>query len=242
VNIIKIRKDTVGCESIIHFNNAGAALMPRPVAEAITKYIADEELGGGYEVADKRWTELSKFYDHAAQLLNCNSRNIAYTTNATDSYNKALSAVHFKQGDVFLVTENDYPSNFIAFISLQKRFGINIVRVKNTSTGEIDLDDLESKIRKYAPRLVSVTHVPTSSGLVQPINDIGKIVAKYDTLFLVDACQSLGQIPVDATACGADFISGTLRKFLRGPRRHSLRVWQSTCCRVRTTVHRSPWC
>ncbi|HYK47118.1 MAG TPA: aminotransferase class V-fold PLP-dependent enzyme [Parafilimonas sp.] len=218
MNIIKIRKDTVGCESIVHFNNAGSALMPRPVVEAITKYLTDEELGGGYEVAEKRWTELSKFYDHAAQLLKCNSRNIAYTTNATDSYNRALSAVHFKDGDVVLVTENDYPSNFIAFISLQKRFGINIVRVKNTSAGEIDLDDLERKIKQHAPRLVSVTHVPTSSGLVQPINHIGKIVAKYDSLFLVDACQSLGQIPVDAIRCGADFISGTLRKFLRGPR------------------------
>jgi len=218
MNIDKIRNDTTGCRAVIHLNNAGAALMPKQVADAIRDYITDEEYHGGYEVADKRSGELRSFYDYAAALLNTNPANIAFTTNATDSYNRALSSVHFKQDDVVLISGNDYPSNFIAYLSLQKRFGIKIILVSNTETGEIDLDDLEIKIKKFSPKLLSVTHVPTSSGLVQPVNDIGKITQNYDTLFLVDVCQSLGQLPVDATATNADFISGTFRKFLRGPR------------------------
>ncbi|SFM81582.1 Selenocysteine lyase/Cysteine desulfurase [Chitinophaga sp. YR627] len=217
MDIQKIRRETTGCEQLIHLNNAGAALMPAVVAAAIRDYITKEETGGGYETADKYSAELSEFYPCMAQLLHCRSENIAFTTNATDSFNRALSAIPFKQGDVILTTENDYPSNFIAFISLQKRMGIEIVTVRNTSSGETDLDDLEQKIKTHQPRLVAVTHVPTSSGLVQPAAAIGNITKRYDTLYLLDACQSVGQLAVDATT-GADFISGTFRKFLRGPR------------------------
>jgi len=218
MDIAKIRQDTRGCGQIIHLNNAGASLMPSVVADAIKNYITAEEFTGGYETADQQRVVLDSFYNHTATMLQCESRNIAFTTNATDSYNRSLSSIHFNPGDVILTTGNDYPSNFISFISLQKRYGVKIVILNNTPSGETDLDDLQKKLKAYHPRVLSVSHIPTSSGLVQPINEIGAIVDGYDTLFLLDACQSLGQLPVDATACKADFISGTFRKFLRGPR------------------------
>lgn len=218
MNIDQIRQDTPGTFNLIHLNNAGASLSPGQVTTAIRDYISEEALTGGYELADKKRKEIDTFYTYAAQLLHCKESNIAFTTNATDSYNRALSAVPFKYGDVVLLSENDYPSNFIAFISLQKRFGIEIIQVNNTARGEMDLADLEEKIKAHAPRLVSVSHVPTSSGLVQPVVAIGEIIKKYDTLYLLDACQSLGQMDLDAPATCADFISGTFRKFLRGPR------------------------
>ncbi|PTS98763.1 hypothetical protein DBR11_13980 [Pedobacter sp. HMWF019] len=241
MDINQIRKDTPGTANLVHLNNAGASLCPKQVTSAIRDYISEEELTGGYELADKKREELNTFYDYAAQLLHCTKNNIAFTTNDTDSYNRALSAVPFKQGDVILLTENDYPSNFIAFISLQKRLGIEIIQVQNTESGEIDLEDLENKILLHKPRLVSVSHVPTSSGLVQPVEAIGKIVKKYDTLYLLDACQSLGQIMVDAPATGADFISGTFRKFLRGPRSAGLLYVSDKAlnCWIRTVVYRS---
>ncbi len=218
MNIHELRNDTEGCNSVIHFNNAGAALMPKPVAKAIRDYITEEENYGGYEVADRKINELNSFYNHAAKLLNTKPGNIAFTTNATDSYNRALSSIPFKANEVVLLSKNDYPSNFIACLSLQKRFGIKIELVENTATGEIDLEDLEKKIKQFLPKLISVTHVPTSSGIVQPVNEIGNIIKNYDAVFLLDACQSIGQMPVNAAATHADFISGTFRKFLRGPR------------------------
>lgn len=218
MDINQLRNDTAGCNSVIHLNNAGAALMPKPVVNAIHNYLTKEGSKGGMKQPAEETNELHRFYDYAAQLLNCKNKNIAYTTNATDGYNKALSSVPFRQGDVVSISGNDYPSNFIAFLSLQKKFKIKLIRVENTTTGEIDLQDLENKVKQYARRLVSVTHVPTSSGLVQPVEEIGKIIQNYDTLYLLDACQSLGQMKVDAEAIHADFISGTFRKFLRGPR------------------------
>ncbi|NIG53382.1 aminotransferase class V-fold PLP-dependent enzyme [Chitinophaga sp. Cy-1792] len=218
MNLNTLRTDTPGCDNIIHLNNAGAALMPRPVVTTIEQYLKEEADFGGYETADKHAADLSTFYDLTAQLLQTQPRNIAFTTNATDSYNKALTAVPFEEGDVVLLTENDYPSNFISLISLQKRYGIKLVLVKNAPNGEVDLEDLEEKLRTYHPKLVSITHIPTSSGLIQPAEAAGEIISKYDTLYLLDACQSLGQLPVTAAATKADFISGTARKWLRGPR------------------------
>jgi selenocysteine lyase/cysteine desulfurase len=218
MNLHQIRQDTPACEHVIHFNNAGAALMPKQVADSVRNYITEEENYGGYEVADRYKNELEMFYEYGAQLLNCKKTNIAFTANATDSYNKALSSISLVKDDIVLISANDYSSNYMAFISLQRRFGIKLMQVKNSDTGEIDLHDLESKIKQHGPRLVSITHVPTSSGLVQPVGEIGNIIKKYDTLYLLDACQSLGQMKVDATETGADFISSTFRKFLRGPR------------------------
>ncbi|SHK83826.1 Selenocysteine lyase/Cysteine desulfurase [Chitinophaga jiangningensis] len=213
-----LRRDTPGCSNVIHLNNAGASLIPQPVLHAMQDYLVQETDFGGYETADKYAPAITTFYDQAATLLNTRSSNIAYTTSATDAYNLALSSVPFKPGDVVLLSENDYPSNFITLLSLQKRFGVRLELVKNTASGEIDLEDLENKIKQHRPVLVSVTHVPTSSGLVQPAAAIGDITSRLDTLYLLDACQSLGQLPVDALTIKADFISGTLRKFLRGPR------------------------
>ena len=218
MDIQALRKETPGCWHVKHFNNAGAALMPQPVIDAVQNYFTEEANYGGYETANKHASEVEGFYKAAARLLNCKPANIAYTTNATDSYIKALSSVQFKDGDVVLLTKNDYSSNFLSLLSLQKRVAIKLVEINNTSTGEIDLEDLENKLKQYHPRLLSVTHIPTSSGLVQPAEEIGNLVSRYDTLYLLDACQSIGQMQVNAIASKADFIGGTFRKFLRGPR------------------------
>jgi selenocysteine lyase/cysteine desulfurase len=218
INLAQVRADTPGCEKLIHLNNAGASLMPRQVAESLRNYISREEREGSYELAAREDEELNRFYEFAAALLHARPENIAFTSSATNGYNLALSAIPFRAGDCVLLSSNDYPSNYISFLSLEKRFGIKFVQVRDTPSGELDLDDLRQKLKKFNPRLVSISHIPTSSGLVQPIEEIGKLVHETDSLYLVDACQSVGQIPVHAPEIHADFLSGALRKFLRGPR------------------------
>lgn len=212
------RAETPGCINRIHFNNAGASLMPLPVIDAIQNHIKREAEIGGYEAANERGKEISEFYSVAADFLTCSPRNIAFTANATDAYSRALSSIPFQSGDVILTTGEDYVSNQISFLSLSKRFGVKVVRAKSNWFGGINLDDFEKKIREHHPKLVAVTHVPSSSGLTQPAAEIGAIVSSYGTLYLLDACQSVGQWGIEVQNLKCDFLSTTSRKFLRGPR------------------------
>jgi selenocysteine lyase/cysteine desulfurase len=211
------RQDTPGVKDLIHLNNAGAALMPRQVIEAIEQHIHLEAVTGGYESADLRRTEIEKVYAALGTMLNTKAGNIALTANATDSFSRALSSIPFEKGDVILTTDNDYVSNYISFISLQKRYGVKVERMQQDGAVP-DLAALPAQMEKLRPKLVSVTHVPTNSGLVQPAAAIGKIVKSYGAWYLLDACQSAGQMPLDVKDLHCDFLSATFRKFLRGPR------------------------
>lgn len=219
MNTDKIRQDIKGLsDGKIFLNNAGSSLMPQVVLDSMIDYLYQEEQFGGYEVANRNAELLEQFYDETAKLINCKSSNIAFATSATDAYAKALSSIVFKEGDVIITTVDDYISNQIVFISLQKKLNVKVIRTKNLSDNELDLEDLEHLIKEHRPKLVAVTHIPTNSGLIQNVESVGKICRQYDVLYLVDACQSVGQLEVDVEKIGCDFLTATGRKFMRGPR------------------------
>src|SRR5688572_23722281 len=120
LNLDQIRKDTLGCEQAFFLNSAGSSLMPRPVVSRMTAYWQEEELHGGYEEAARFASEIKGFYVETARLLNCEAANIAFAYNATQAYFQALSSIPLHQGDYLLTSSNDYASNQIAFLSLQK--------------------------------------------------------------------------------------------------------------------------
>lgn len=212
------RKDTAGCSNVIHLNNAGASLMPNVVTEAIVDHLHLEANIGGYEASALRADAIKEFYNQAGRLLNCKPSSIAFTSSATDSYSRALSSIPFKPGDIILASNDDFISNQIQFLSLKKRMGIKIERIRNANEGGVDLNDLDHKLKTLKPRMLSITHIPTNSGLIQPVKKIGEIISKYDTTYLLDACQSIGQMKLDVNELKCDFLSATNRKFLRGPR------------------------
>ena len=218
LDLARLRAETPGCASRIHFNNAGSGLMATPVLEAITEYLELEAELGGYEAADAREEAIHDFYAATAQLLGCKARNIAFASNATDAFARALSSIPFASGDLILTTRDDYISNQIAFFSLRKRFGVDVVHAPNVPEGGVDVGAMERLMRQRRPRLVAVTHIPTNSGLVQPVAEIGRRCRELELLYLVDACQSVGQYAIDVEQLGCDFLSATGRKFLRGPR------------------------
>ncbi len=214
-----LRADTPGCAEKIHLNNAGASLQPRPVLEAVRRHLELETQLGGYEAGDAREPEIRQAYASIAGLVGARPDQIAFASSATDAYARALSCINWQPGDVLLTTENDYVSNQIAFLALKRRFGIELVRAKSDDGIGVDLDDFEKQLKTRRPKLVAVTHVPTNSGLVQPVATLGQLVKQFsDAVYLVDACQSAGQMPLDVQTIGCDFLSATFRKFLRGPR------------------------
>lgn len=218
MNIKKVRQDTEGLSDKIFLNSAGSSLMPGIVVTSMIDYLLQEEQLGGYETANRNADLLEEFYQETAKLMNSKSSNIAAANSATDAFAKAMSSIVFKDGDCIITTSDDYVSNQIAFISLQKKLNIQIIRMKNLPDHELDLEDLENLIKTHHPRLVAVTHIPSNSGLIQNVEAVGAICSQYNILYLVDACQSVGQMPVDVEKIKCDFLTATGRKFLRGPR------------------------
>ncbi|NOT07514.1 MAG: aminotransferase class V-fold PLP-dependent enzyme [Gemmatimonadales bacterium] len=212
------RADTPGCEHVNHLNNAGAALMPRPVVDAMTAHLALEARIGGYEAADAVRGQVDETYGLFARLLGAEPRNIALVANATTGFIQALSSFDFAPGDTILTSRCDYTSNQIQYLALAKRQGVRILHADDLPEGGIDPDSVHRLLRANRVRLVSVSWIPTNSGLVQDVAAVGRVCREAGTPFLIDACQALGQIEIDVAALHCDYLSATGRKFLRGPR------------------------
>jgi selenocysteine lyase/cysteine desulfurase len=212
------RDDTPGCANQIHFNNAGAGLMPRAVLDAIIGHLNREASLGGYESADDAEAAVAEAYAHLAKVLGAQPRNIAVVENSTVAFFQALSAFDFKPGDVIVTTRNDYISNQLAYLSLAQRHGVEVWRSADLASGGADPQSVWELLRDSRVRLLAVTWVPTNSGLMQPVAALGEVAEAAGVPYLVDGCQAVGQISVDVAKLRCDFFSGTARKFLRGPR------------------------
>jgi selenocysteine lyase/cysteine desulfurase len=212
------RSETPGCGNRIHLNNAGAALMPNPVIEAIQTHLQLEIEIGGYEAADATRDKINDAYEAVARLIGADRSNVAIVENATVAASQALSSFDFKRGDTILTTNADYSSNQIMMLNLGRRFGVEVIRAEDLPKGGVDPESIRLNIEKHRPVLVMMTWVPTNSGLVQNAKAAGEICRELDTPFLLDACQAVGQLPVDVKELNCDFLAATSRKFLRGPR------------------------
>jgi len=212
------RRDTPGCRERIHLNNAGAALMPQPVLDALTRHLEREAAIGGYEAADEAEPRLRETYELLGRLLGAAAKNIAIVENATVAFNQAVSAFDFRPGDRIVTTRTDYPSNQLVYLSLARRAGVETVRADDLPEGGVDPESVRRLASHPRTRLVAVSWVPTNSGLVQDARAVGDVCADLGVPYLLDACQAVGQLAVDVDELKCDFLGGTARKFLRGPR------------------------
>jgi len=217
IDVDRVRADTPGCFRVAHFNNAGAALQPTAVTKAMIDHLRLEGEIGGYEAAAQAKMRLDACYSSIARLLNCQPEEIAIVENATRAWDMAFYGMPFKPGDRILTARAEYASNYIAFLQVARRTGAVIEAIPNDLSGQLDVEALRSAIDDRV-KLIAVTHVPTNGGLINPAAEIGKIARQAGIPFLLDACQSAGQMPLDVEALGCDMLSATGRKFLRGPR------------------------
>ncbi len=217
--VARWRAETPGCSGLAHLNNAGAALVPGCVAEAVAGHLARESEIGGYEAEDEAEGRLGEGRAAVAGLIGAAARNLAVVESATRGVELALGALGLERGDRIVTSRCDYPSNQIMYMALGERFGVETVLAAELPEGGADPESVRQLARHPRCRLVALSWIPTNSGMVQAAHEVGAACAAAGVPLLIDACQAVGQLEIDVARLGCDFLAGSARKFMRGPRR-----------------------
>ena len=217
LDVEQLRAVTPGCQQRIHFNNAGAALPTRTTLERVTGYLQREADIGGYEAAREASVEIESVYQSVADLVHATPAAIALMESSTRAWDAIFYSIPFQPGERIVTGRSEYASNYIAMLQVARRHGVHIEVIEDDEHGQIDLDQLSSSLDNTV-RLVALTWCPTNNGLINPAREVGEILQAHRAWYLLDACQAVGQLPVDVSELNCDFLTATGRKFLRAPR------------------------
>jgi selenocysteine lyase/cysteine desulfurase len=230
IDVDRARAETPGCERVAHFNHAGTSLPPQRVLDAQVEWLQTEAVTGGYELAADREADRLRTYGEVAALIGARPDEIALVENATFAWHQAFWSLPLRPGDRILTCTVEYASSYLSYLQAQRRRGVTIEVIPDDENGQVSVEAL-ARLLDDEPRshgrsgpgqapvgLVAVTHVPTNGGLVNPVAEVGALCRRAGVPFLLDACQSVGQMSVDVEAIGCDLLSATGRKFLRAPR------------------------
>ncbi len=213
----RLRAETPGTGSVVHLNHAGSSLPPTSVLDAHIGHLRAEAELGGYEAADAAAAEIDAVYTELATLVGGASDEIARFEHATAAWNALFWSLPMRPGQRVLTNEVVYGSDLVGMLLAAERRGVEIVVVPSGEDGRMDLDALERHLEDDVA-VVCATHVPTNGGVVNPAAAIGARTRAAGVPFLLDACQSVGQLHIDVAEIGCDLLSTTGRKYLRGPR------------------------
>ena len=220
IDVDRARADTSGCELVVHLNHAGASLPPRPVLAAQMEWLEAEAVTGGYELAADREGDILATYDEVAGLVGAQRDEIALVENATFAWHQAFWSLPLRPGDRIPTSTVEYASSYVSYLQAERRRGVSVEVIPDDEDGQLSIPALAGRLDDgRAPvGLVAATHVPTNGGLVNPVAEVGALCREAGVPFLLDACQSVGQMPVDVDEIGCDLLAATGRKFLRAPR------------------------
>ncbi len=204
---------------IIYLDNAATTPTPQPVLDAMLEYYREygANVGRGLYRAAKRATEaFEATREKLARVINAKPEEIAYTKNTTEAINLVAGGLGLKKGDKVITTVLEHHSNLLPWQRLEREHGVKLELIGASKECLLNPSEFEAAIDKKT-RLIATHHVSNAVGSIQPVEEIGKLAREHKILYLVDAAQSVGHMPVDVRKLGCDFLAAPGHKGLLGP-------------------------
>lgn len=204
---------------IIYLDNAATTPTPEPVIEAMLDYYHEysANVGRGLHRAAKRATaEFESAREKIARVIGAKSNEIIFTKNTTEAINLVARGLDFRRGDKIITTVFEHHSNLLPWQQLERERGVKLEIVGSSKECLLDPAEFEAAIDKNT-RLIATHHVSNAIGSIQPVEEIGKLAQENDIIYLVDAAQSIGHMPVDVGRLHCDFLAAPGHKGLLGP-------------------------
>lgn len=217
LDLERARRDTPGCFGQIFLDSAGSSLPPAPVVDTVIGHLRREAEVGGYAAATERLDDLAAVKTSLGRLLGVPATSLALSDSASRAWTSFFYAVPLRPGDRILLSQAEYAANAVAALHRARATGATVEMIPSDPSGRIDVEALTGMLDERV-RIVSVVHAPTNGGLVNPVREVADAAHAVGALVLLDACQSVGQLPVSVPELDVDALSGTGRKWLRGPR------------------------
>ena len=218
----------------IHLNHAGASLSSPETLAAIVGHLHAEVTLGPYEAAVAAADAAELLYAEAARLIDASPDEIAWCDSGSRAWATAIDAFGWSPGDRIIVSRLDYGGSLASLRAAAVRSGAVIEVGPCDDDGRLVLDELEG-VLDGGPRAVAVTHAAAHCGTTNDVAGIGRLTRAAGVQFLVDAAQSVGQMPVSVAEIDCDALTTTGRKWLRGPRGSGFLYLRGA-----TTAHLSP--
>lgn len=201
-------------ERSIYFNHAAISPLPVPTIRAIEAQLKDVHENGS--VNFRSWLAVKdKARELLANLLGARPEQVAFMRNTSDALSTVANGLTWRAGDNIVTFSREFPSNIYPWLRIRDAYGVE-VRMCEEREGRIDPVELESLIDGHT-RVVAVSHVQYASGFRIDLERLGRVVRQHDALFVVDAIQALGVLPVNVEADLIDVAAGASHKWLLGP-------------------------
>ncbi len=207
---------------IIYFDNGATTLKPKCVVDEVinyyTKYTANAHRGD-YDISQIVDTKYEQVRDKVKDFIHAQRRDeIIFTKGTTESLNTIVFGfmnVYLEKGDEVLITKSEHASNVLPWLELATRKGVVIKYIPLNQNHEVTIDNILSVLTNKT-KVISIAHVTNVVGDIRPIHEIGKLCREHNILFVVDAAQSIGHIPIDVVQDNISFLGFSAHKML-GP-------------------------
>lgn len=204
----------------VFLNSAGSSLPDKRVVDRMRSHLELEATIGGYEAANAAEHDLALFYQRAAGLVEAEPDDMAFMDGGTRAWNSIVySTLGLEAGDEIVTAPSEFGSNLVSLLDVAHRHGATIRMARVNERGAIDRAHLATLLNRRT-RLVAISLINAHTGTVNDLDglDIEVRAITNGALYVVDACQAVGQIPVSVRRLGCDVLTATGRKWLRGPR------------------------